>query len=171
MPKKDRELTPEQKVKQQIIDSIRALTNYKVYTLGQIEKTLGIPQNTLSGMLSGSRNMAPKWQTLLSEYIKALPKEDKTITIKIGEDDAKNQNLEAALAGKFPPLPKETICDLVEKGAAITKTSKNALPRVVDPMSKEGRQVVRSASGKTMPAGLTKAQQIRWHKENGQTLL
>jgi hypothetical protein len=162
-------LTKEQKVKQQIIDSIRTLTDYKKYTLGQIEKILGIPQNTLSGMLSGSRNMAPKWQRLLSEFIKALPKEDKTITIKIDQDVPQASAFEPAL-DKLPPLPKVTISDLAAAGIAITKVSENATPKRIDPGSEEGQKVIAAFVEKTMPPGLTKAQQIRWYRENSQTL-
>lgn len=145
MAKEQPKLTKEQQVRQRLIDSIRALTNYKVYTLGQIEKTLGIPTNTLSGMLNGSRNMAPKWQTLLSEFIKALPKEDRTITIKIADIEPEPElhvpwpNLKSS-APCLPPSP------VVEKPALVRTADK--LP----------------------PAGMTKAQQIRWHKENNDTL-
>ena len=139
-------MTPEQRAKQKVIDSIRTLTNHRRYTLGQIEKMLGIPTNTLSTMLNGNRNMGPKYVTLLSEFLKALPKEDKTITIKISDDEL---DLETALAEKLPPLPEGTLTDLVDKGG----------------------QVLQSAAKQTPPAGLTKSQQIRWHRENSQTLL
>lgn len=144
MAKKQPELTKEQKVKQQLIDSIRALTNYKFYTLGQIEKTLKIPQNTLSGMLNESRNMAPKWQTLLTEFIKALPKEDKTITIKIDVIEPKPESRAIADALK-PKTPVPRI-------------------RIAPPLTET------VAAEKTLPAGLTKSQQIRWHREKSQTL-
>ena len=169
MTKEQKKLTPEQRAKQKIIESIRNLTYNKKYTLGQIEKTLGIPTNTLSGMLSGSRNMAAKWERMLSEFLKALPKEDKTITIKISEDESESE-IEAALAEKLPALPQGTVTDLAEQGVAITKVSENAVPVRVDPHGEEGLKFVRAAK-KTPPAGMTKAQQIRWHRENSQTLL
>ncbi len=176
MAKASKTLTPEERAKQEIIDSIRNLTNYKVYTLGQIEKTLGLPQNSLSGMLNGSRNMAPKWQVLLSEFIKALPKEDKTITIKIdqGELGAEGSSgLAEKMAALLPGLPKQTLSNLTDKGAAITKTSATEPPAAVDPFSPAGQKVLQAVkkAQKNMPPGLTKAQQIRWHRENGQTLL
>lgn len=145
MAKKTPELTKEQKVRQQLIDSIRALTNYKVYTLGQIEKTLNIPQNTLSGMLNGSRNMASKWERLLTEFIKALPKEDKSINIKI---DLTEQEKERMAAAVEPVLPK-----LV--AAPTTKTV--MIPKI-------------AADRKFPPSGLTKSQLQRWYRENSQTL-
>lgn len=144
MAKKQPELTKEQQVRQKLIDSIRALTNYKVYTLGQIEKTLGIPTNTLSSMLNGSRNMAPKWQTLLTEFIKALPKEDKTITINI--DD-------------IAPKPETGVIVEALKPRKLLHAEKISHP-LTEPIAAE----------KTLPAGLTKSQQIRWHRENSQTL-
>ena len=178
-------MTPDQRAKQKIIDSIRALTHYKAYTLGQIEKTLGLPQNTLSGMLNGSRNMSPKWQRLLTEFIMALPKEDKTITIKIDQEEAEPMSgeytsSERRLSEKLrqmtenvTPHTKKTLPDLVDKSVAITKTSATAPPAAIDPFSPEGQKIIQAAKkpGKPMPPGLTKAQQIRWHRENGQTLL
>jgi hypothetical protein len=137
--KKQPDTTPEQRAKQKVIDSIRALTHYKAYTLGQIETTLGLPQNSLSGMLSGSRNMSPKWQRLLEEFIKALPKEDKTITIKIDQGEP-----------ELEPHAGEPEVQMVEV-----------------PIPAPKKAVVK----KDMPPGLTKAQQIRWHRENSQTLL
>lgn len=167
MAKEQPKLTKEQKARQQLIDSIRALTNYKVYTLGQIEKTLGIPKNTLSGMLNGSRNLAPKWERMLGEFLKALPKEDKTITINISPEE---HDQEAALEDKLPLLPQQTLTDLVDKGVAITKVLEKGDVTSINPHSEDGLKLVRGAK-KTMPSNLTKAQQIRWHRENGQTLL
>lgn len=146
MRKDKRNLAKEDKVRQKLIDSIRALTNYRMYTLGQIEKTLGMPENSLSGMLNGSRNMSPKWQTLLAEFIKALPKEDKTITIKIGEVE---------------PEPVEFPLLTQAKALAAELTRPPQVEKVVPPPA---------ADRKLPPPGLSKTQLQRWYRENSQTL-
>jgi hypothetical protein len=104
----------------------------------------------------------------LSEFIKALPKEDKTITIKISDDEP---DIETALGDKLLPLPEGTLTDLADKGVAIANISENGDVSNVDPFGKEGGQILRSAAKQTPPPGLTKSQQIRWHRENTQTLL
>jgi hypothetical protein len=160
-------MTPEQRATQKVIDSIRTLTYNKTYTLGKIEIILGIPRNTLSGMLNGARKMG-KWERLLSEFLKALPKQDKTIMIKISEDEP---DPEMTLAEKLPPFPEPTLTELVDKGVAITKVSETGLVLTTDPFGKEGQHVIRSATKQTPPPGMTKSEQIRWYRENNQTLL
>jgi transcriptional regulator with XRE-family HTH domain len=140
--KKDREVTKEQKVKEQIIDAIRTLTHYKKYTLGQIEKMLAIPQNTLSAMLNGRRNMSPKYQRLLSEFIKALSSEDKTVTFKIGDigplPEAEPSEVEPLRAAVDPPAPPAVA------------TAVAAAPQIE----------------KLPPSGLSKTELQRWYREN-----
>jgi hypothetical protein len=47
---------------------------YKGVKLRDIEKDLGMPANSLSGMLSGTRPFASKWIPKLEAYVKANPK-------------------------------------------------------------------------------------------------
>ena len=47
---------------------------YKGVKLKDIEKDLGMPANSLSGMLSGTRPFAKKWVAQLEAYLEANPK-------------------------------------------------------------------------------------------------
>lgn len=133
--------------KDELIAAIRLLTDYKGVTLGEIEKTLNMPQNCLSGMVNGSRNLSKKWHPLLEAYVDAKMKGATEIVIPIGE-------------AKIPPALKEKIDEnnIPENKAKILKKRKNLTPL---PSEQER---------KSPPPGLTKSEQIRWHRENNQTL-
>lgn len=122
--------------KEQLIASIRVLTDYNGVRLKEIEETLGIPRNGLSGMLNGSRNLTPKWQKLLEVYVQAKAKGKTEIVIPI-------------VASKAP------VADQGQKSKKIK----------VAPAS-----VQVPPSPRTPPTGMTKAQQLRWHREQSQTL-
>jgi hypothetical protein len=111
--------------------------------LKDIEKDLGMPANSLSGMLSGTRPFASKWIPKLEAYVK--------------------------LQQSIPELRKQTVADLVDRGIAITKVTADKKVQRIDPDSEEGRQII-AAAHKSPPKGLTKSEQIRWHRENTQTL-
>lgn len=121
----------------ELIATIRALTDYGGFTLKEIETTLHIPKNHLSGMLNGTKHFAPKWLKLLILWAEATVKGDKTIMIPLGAP---------------PSLPSDNS----------TKKVKTKSP---SPEESAIRPPTRMP-----PPGLTKTQQIRWHRENSQTL-
>jgi hypothetical protein len=117
--------------------------------LKAIEETLRMPANSLSGMLSGSRPFPKKWIPKLEAYVK-LHKIPATIS-------------------------KEIISDLVNKGVAITKVTQEGITERIDPFTQEGAEIIQNfqqaeVAPTSPPQGLTKAQQLRWHRENSQTL-
>lgn len=124
--------------KEQIIADLRVLvlTDGNGITLSGIETSLKIPKNSLSGMLSGSRNLPDKWIPLLEAYVTALAKGAKEIIIPIGQPSSTP-----------PPSDKSP-----EK-----KKIKIAAPK-------------KEVAEKTIPPGLSKSAQLRWHRENNQTL-
>jgi hypothetical protein len=93
--------------KEQLIAAIRVLTDYKGVTLREIEEALKIPQNSLSGMLNGSRNLAPKWQKLLMAYVEAKAEGKKEIIIPIG--DAKDPVVTSAQKAKKTEVLPEIV--------------------------------------------------------------
>lgn len=115
-------------------EAIRTLTALKKVTLGDIERVLKMPQNCLSGMMSGSRNIPSKWKPLLVAYVEAKMEGATEIVISIG--DVKD----------IPAMAETT-------------------PQKVEPKAEKP-----TASDKSMPGGMSKSQQLRWHRENNQTL-
>ena len=60
----------------QLIKAIRALQDEGT-RLGAIEKEVGVPRNTLSGMLNGTKPFKDKWKRKLTVYIEGLQKKSK----------------------------------------------------------------------------------------------
>lgn len=54
---------------EQISAEIRDLVDYGGVRLKDIEEELGIPKNSLSGMINGSRNFVKKWQKKVILYL------------------------------------------------------------------------------------------------------
>jgi hypothetical protein len=129
---------------EQLIEALKACRNRKP-GLTAIEKKLGMPENALSGMLSGKRKLPKKWVHPLTEYVEILKKnevknepENKERTTKEREEIA--DPIQESIRANYPPLSDADIYQIAE-------TAK-----------------------KSPPPGLTKTQQIRWHRENTQTL-
>jgi hypothetical protein len=112
-----------------------------------IEKEVGMPENTLAGMLSRSRPFPKKWQKKLTEYVFS-----QTLNV--------------------PALPQQTVNDLIEKGAAITEISSEGEIKPIDPFSNKGQEIIKQTktSHKSPPPGLSRTEQLRWYRENAQTL-
>lgn len=146
--------------KEELIAAIRVLTGFKGVSLKEIEKTLSMPTNYLSGMLNGSKSFAPKWQTVLAAYVEATTKGAKEIVIPIGpqtpvEDQVKKKNTPTA---KKRIIKERNILTEPIPAQEYPLTNQETLS---SPSEKES---------KTPPPDLTKAQQLRWHRENNQTL-
>lgn len=112
------------------------LRDYKGVRLYEIEETLGMPKNCLSGMINGSRPFSPKWQLLLAAYVEAKNKGEKTMVFEIP-------------TSKMPPKPP-----VKEVAKAEIKPVSKSIP----------------VHSSTPPPGLSRTQQIRWYRENNQTL-
>lgn len=131
----------------ELIAAIRALRDYGGVDLRDIEKTLTMPRNCLSGMLNGTRPFPPKWQKLLTNFVLAKRKGNKEIIIPIGMPKSRPAD-QPKTTKKKPSTPFPT-------------KKKVEAKKVSDPTEK---------STKTPPAGLDKAQLIRWHRERNQKL-
>lgn len=86
---------------EQLIEALKACRNRKP-GLTAIEKELGMPENVLSGMLSGTRKLPKKWIQPLTEYVEALKTEAKTAS-------------SPRLVDVLPPLTEEDIFEMAEK--------------------------------------------------------
>lgn len=106
-----------------------------------------MPENALSGMLSGKRRLPKKWIHPLTEYIEVL---------KTGV-----------------PLKVEasTLAEIKEPIFQESKTPRSSnFEREHHQLTEEDVFEMAEKAHKSPPAGLTKSQQLRWHKENTQTL-
>lgn len=137
----------------ELIIAVRDIVSTGV-RLNVIEKRYNFPLNHLSGMLNKKRPFPKKWQKKLNGYV-----------------------LEYQLTQKLAqiPAPGGILDDLVTHNEAIIKVSTNVTPKRIDPVSPEGQSLKEkaepgSATARIPPPGLTKAQQLRWHRENTQTL-
>lgn len=129
-------------------------------TLKEIEETLKMPRNYLSGMLNGTRPFAPKWQTLLVAYVKAKTEGNTSIVIPISVKHKIKKKIEK----NNEPANKKRI--LKEREGLTQATPETQYPLT----DAEYFSIPAEKAAKTPPAGLTKAQQIRWHRENNQPL-
>lgn len=109
--------------------------------LKAIEEHLKMPANSLSGMLSGSRPFPKKWIPKLEAYAKVYQ------TVELNNIPVNKERI---------LTQREELDDSVMAGVQ----GFPALP--------EAEEV--AIAKKMPPQGLTKAQQLRWHRENSQTL-
>jgi hypothetical protein len=110
-------------------------------TLKSIEEDLRMPANSLSGMLSGKRPFAKKWITKLSEYVSVK---------KL----------------KVPEIRKVAPINIEQAVAVHNATHPEQHTEHMSLTPRQATELIKKAP----PPGLTKSQQIRWHRENTQTL-
>lgn len=129
---------------EELIAAIRSLMDYHGVNLSDIEKTLKIPRNSLSGMIGGKRPFSEKWQKLLVLYVEAKLEGKKKIVIPIGKTPKAQEVLRTA------PEPAREVFSQV-------------------PLPEEEIRTIAEKAYQTLPEGLSKIQQIRWLREHFQT--
>lgn len=143
--------------KKEIIAAIRVLLSFRAVTLKDIEKTLGMPKNCLSGMLSGSRALPERWEQPLIAFIRAKNNGAKEIVIPIQTAPPKKKKAKQNTAlPETPVLPAPN-------------PEKYAPPRPIE-IKDELPAAKTLISNRIPPPGLSKSEQIRWHREHNQTL-
>lgn len=143
--------------KTEIIAAIRVLLSFRSVTLKDIELTLGMPENCLSGMLNGSRALPRRWEQPLIAFIQAKNAGAKQIVIPI----------QTTSPGKKKTKKNKALIETPIIAAPITETYDTPLA----PQIKDETPVIKTPfSNRTPPPGLSKSEQIRWHREHNQTL-
>jgi hypothetical protein len=143
---------------QEIIDSLNELVEMGT-SRRKIEQHLNMPINQLSGVMNGKKRFPAKWKAKLEFYITAA---------KFANDAYKEQ-VEALLNSPvYAQAKKEAFTDLVDKGVAITLTTRDKTERI-DPFSPEGEKVMNQAAeefmGQPIPEGLSGLKLAVWKND------